>query len=116
MTEKTLKQKIEGLGGSVDLPAWLVTFPQTLQIKTQSQAVDLLDVLIHGKEAAFNSFDIPLNAIKAFINRTPQGDTAPETEQETAEPEPLHLFDMNPAGLHDLFREYDEAMEKRASA
>ena len=30
---------------------------------------------------------------------------------ENTKAEPLHLFDLNPAGLHDLFREFDETME-----
>jgi hypothetical protein len=28
------------------------------------------------------------------------------------EGEALHLFDMNPGGLHDMFRDFDMAMEK----
>jgi hypothetical protein len=43
---------------------------------------------------------------------------APEAAQEEAldnedlpEGDPLHLFDMDPKNLNDLFREYDEAME-----
>jgi hypothetical protein len=35
---------------------------------------------------------------------------APDTEE--PEGEPLHLFDMNPGGLHDLFRDFDEAMKQ----
>jgi hypothetical protein len=40
-------------------------------------------------------------------NATP--DEAPAIEE--PEGEPLHLFDMNPGGLHDLFKDFDEAME-----
>ena len=43
---------------------------------------------------------------------------APEAKQEEApdneelpEDDPLHLFNMDPKNLNDLFREYDEAME-----
>jgi len=35
---------------------------------------------------------------------------APDNE-ELPEGGPLHLFDMDPENLNDLFREYDEAME-----
>ena len=47
--------------------------------------------------------------------------TAPEAAQEEApdnedgegrEADPLRLFDMDPRGLHDLFNEFDEAMER----
>ena len=50
-----------------------------------------------------------------------KGSTAPETRQEKTlvskdkEQEPVHLFDMDPAGLHDLFREFDEAMEQNGN-
>jgi hypothetical protein len=32
--------------------------------------------------------------------------------REGRQADPLHLFDMNPDNLHDLFKEYDEAMEQ----
>ena len=36
-----------------------------------------------------------------------------ESEEPTKKnKEPLHLFDMDPAGLHDLFREYDQAQQE----
>ena len=65
MTETTLKKKVENLGGTVEFPAWLVSFPETLRINTKSQAIDLLDIIIHGKEAVFIRLDIPLEALKA---------------------------------------------------
>jgi hypothetical protein len=35
----------------------------------------------------------------------------PDEKESLPTAEPLHLFDINPAGLPDLFREFDEAME-----
>ena len=32
---------------------------------------------------------------------------------EKPETESLHLFDMNPEGLHDMFRDFDEVMEQQ---
>jgi len=37
---------------------------------------------------------------------------APENNEELPEGDLLHLFDMNPRGLHDLFNDFDEAMEQ----
>jgi len=37
---------------------------------------------------------------------------APEDIEELPEGDTLHLLDMNPRGLHDLFNDYDEAMEQ----
>ena len=37
---------------------------------------------------------------------------APEDIEELLEGDPLHLLDMNPRGLHDLFNDFDEAMEQ----
>ena len=37
---------------------------------------------------------------------------APEGIEDPPEGGPLRLFDMDPRGLHDLFREFDEAMEQ----
>ena len=33
-------------------------------------------------------------------------------DRESRRADPLHLFDMDPKNLHDLFKEYDEAMEQ----
>jgi hypothetical protein len=44
-------------------------------------------------------------------NAAPDAGEAPEDIEELPEGEPLHLFDMNPGGLHDLFKDFDEAME-----
>jgi hypothetical protein len=46
------------------------------------------------------------------------GETAPEDTEEKDAPEgdPLHLFDMAPENLHDLFREFDEVMEPLETA
>jgi hypothetical protein len=45
----------------------------------------------------------------------PEPEEAPDIEDEPEEKEgrkaALHLFDINPAGLPDLFREFDEAMK-----
>jgi hypothetical protein len=46
----------------------------------------------------------------------PEQEEAPEErDEEKSRPiaESLHLFDINPAGLPDLFREFDEAMKPR---
>jgi len=49
-----------------------------------------------------------------------KGKALPETDQNEAPEDegmesqcadPLHLFDVDPKSLHDLFREYDEAMD-----
>jgi len=69
MTEKTLKKKIEKLGGTIKLPAWIVIFPETFRINNKSEAIDLLDIIIQGKECSFNSLDILLEALKAAIKR-----------------------------------------------
>ena len=54
---------------------------------------------------------------RVFINthELPQITEAPEIEEQTAdnEPETLQLFNMKRIGLHDLFRDFDEAMEYR---
>jgi hypothetical protein len=47
-----------------------------------------------------------------------KGKAIPEVAQEKTQDnegrqaDPLQLFDMNPDNLHDLFKEYDEAMEQ----
>ena len=45
-----------------------------------------------------------------------KGNAAPEAEQESEEADPeedtLHLFGMPRDGLHNLFRDFDEAMER----
>ena len=41
-----------------------------------------------------------------------QKEKAPENIEEQPEDEPLHLFDMDPRDLHDLFNDFDEAMEQ----
>jgi hypothetical protein len=69
MTEKTLKKKIEKLGGTIKLPTWIVIFPETFRINNKSEAIDLLDIIIQGKKCSFNSFDILLEALKAAIKR-----------------------------------------------
>ncbi|MCL2186814.1 MAG: hypothetical protein FWB86_13330 [Treponema sp.] len=69
MTEKTLKKKIEKLGGKIKLPAWIVIFPEMFRINNKSEAIDLLDVIIQGKECSFNSLDILLEALKEAIKR-----------------------------------------------
>ncbi|MCL2800522.1 MAG: hypothetical protein FWD28_02015 [Treponema sp.] len=44
----------------------------------------------------------------------PKATTAPGTEtHEEEDTEPLHLFDVDPAGLQNMFRDFDEAMEHR---
>ena len=37
-----------------------------------------------------------------------------EAQEENREGEPFHLFDIPREGLHDLFKEFDAAMEKTA--
>jgi len=42
-----------------------------------------------------------------------KGNALPEAAQEEApESYPLHVYDMNQKNIHELFREYDEAMEQ----
>ena len=36
-----------------------------------------------------------------------------ETPEDTEEDEPLHLFDMDPTRLPDLFREFEQAMKEQ---
>jgi hypothetical protein len=43
---------------------------------------------------------------KALPEEAPEGE-----ERAVPEGDPLHLFDIDQQNLHDLFREYDEAME-----
>jgi predicted RNA-binding protein len=125
-TEKQFIKLVEKYGGTVFHGS--VDFPDTLRINTKSEALDLLDILINNKDREENIYTIdldpPLIAIREALKRnfTPQEtkDDPPETAQEQGgdieEEEPLHLFDVDPAGLQRMFRDFDEAMEQRESA
>jgi hypothetical protein len=83
--------------------------------------LELEDVYRHTEGAhralAFPDFvgllvGLGLEAYRKQNAAAPISGADPEnTEAEPPEGDPLHLFDMNPAGLHDLFREFDTAME-----
>ena len=45
MTKKTLWEKIEKLGGTVEWPSAVIKLPHSLRIKNKSEAINLLDIL-----------------------------------------------------------------------
>ena len=70
MTRKTLDKKIESLGGTLEVPSLILSFPETLKIKTKSEAVDLLDIFIYGsQDFSFECISIPHNALRLAIKR-----------------------------------------------
>jgi len=85
-------------------------------------ALELEDVYRHSEGAhralAFPDFvgllvGLGLEQYRKGNAPTPEAaqEEAPDNE-ELPEDEPLHLIDMNPRGLHDLFNDFDEAMEQ----
>jgi hypothetical protein len=89
-------------------------------------ALELEDVYRH-KEGAHRALAFPDFVgllVGLGLEQYRKGKALPDAEQEdspedeagaedSARAAPLHLFDMDPENLHDLFREYDEAMEPR---
>jgi hypothetical protein len=83
-------------------------------------ALEVEDVYKHTSGAhralAFPDFlglliGLGLEAYRKGNAAPPEQEESPEDpDEEECRPEPLHLFDINPAGLPDLFREFDEAM------
>jgi len=73
MTEKTLQVKVQRLGGRLEYPAAIITFPHTLRINTKSEALDLLDVLFHSLDCEGITYqinnDIAYKALKTAIRR-----------------------------------------------
>jgi hypothetical protein len=90
-------------------------------------ALEVEDVYKHTAGAhralAFPDFlglliGLGLEAYRKGTMPEPEQEEAPDIEDESEEPPEeeggeaaLHLFDINPAGLPDLFREFDEAMK-----
>jgi hypothetical protein len=52
-----------------------------------------------------------LEAYRKQYRQEEPPDTEDEPEEEEGREAALHLFDINPAGLPDLFREFDEALK-----
>jgi hypothetical protein len=85
-------------------------------------ALELEDVYKHTEGAhralAFPDFcglliGLGLEAYRKQNAVTPERETAPDIEDEPEEEKtrsPVHLFDMAPEGLPDLFRDFDEVM------
>jgi hypothetical protein len=70
LSVNTLQRKVEGLGGTLAMPARIVNFSKTLRIKDKSEAVDLLDILQDGDtNFEIGSLDIAYNALKAAIKK-----------------------------------------------
>ena len=78
MTEKTFNEKIERMGGAVELPAAIIRLPKTLKLKTKAEAMDLLDVLLFcnnpkAHEAndiyQINNEESAFKALKEFIKK-----------------------------------------------
>jgi hypothetical protein len=88
-------------------------------------ALEVEDVYKHTQGAHralafpdFLGFLIGLGLEAYRKGNAPEQKEAPDIEDEPGEPPEeegreaaLHLFDINPAGLPDLFREFDEAMK-----
>jgi hypothetical protein len=120
MTEKALIKKVKALGGMITENK-CVDFLD-IRITNKQQAQDILEVLRYANNLQDTadeyscSLDEPLDALIAWLkdkygNETK--DDLPETAQEQGgdieEEEPLHLFDVDPAGLQRMFRDFDEA-------
>jgi hypothetical protein len=73
MTEKTLQEKTEKLGGTVEYPACIIRLPQALRIKTKSEALDLLDILSNSLDCGENTYQInectAYTALRAAIKK-----------------------------------------------
>jgi len=86
-------------------------------------ALELEDVYKHteGAHRALAFPDFVGLLVGMGLEQYRKGKALPEAAQEEAQDNegredrqayPLHLFDMDPKNLHDLFKEYDEAMEQ----
>jgi hypothetical protein len=75
MTEKQFRKKVIKFGGEIKEPSCLVSFPNTICVETQSDAIDLLDIMRYGNDLSDTSteytvdLDTPLEALKAAIIR-----------------------------------------------
>ena len=69
MTEKTLREKIERLGGTVEYPACIIKLPRTLRINTKCEALDLLDVLSNSLDCGGNTYQINEDAAYKALKR-----------------------------------------------
>ena len=104
MKNKTFIKNVLSLGGIID-PFANVDFPKTLKITNKAQAISLLEIMRFANDLEDTSIeyavsvDEPLNALIKAIKQ-----------------EPIHLFDIFPDRLPDLFKEFDKAMERRNSA
>jgi hypothetical protein len=81
-------------------------------------ALELEDVYKHtqGAHRALAFPDFLGLLIGLGLEAYRKGNAAPEARQEEGEDrtaDPLHLFDIPPEALPDLFREFDEAMEEQ---
>jgi hypothetical protein len=83
-------------------------------------ALEVEDVYKHTQGAhralAFPDFlgflvGLGLEEYRRTLGTKPGTPEEPEEDENRPTAEPLHLFNINPAGLPDLFREFDEAME-----
>jgi hypothetical protein len=118
MTEKTLIKKIKALGGTIT-QSKCVDFPD-IRINNRQEAQDVLEILRYANELQDTekeyscSLDEPLDALIAWLKNGYGNEIIGKQESEDIEKtEPLHLFDIPLAGLHDLFRDFDLAMEER---
>jgi hypothetical protein len=74
MKHKTFVEKVVKLGGAVNEKSGAVTFPETLQIKTKSDALNVIDVMRYcndledGDEYSL-CLDLPLERLKAAVNQ-----------------------------------------------
>jgi hypothetical protein len=73
MKHKAFKDKVKKLGGVIN-DSCCVDFPETLQIKTKQEAIDIIDVMRYGNdlEDGFQysiGLDVPLDKLKAAIKR-----------------------------------------------
>ncbi|MDR3020926.1 MAG: hypothetical protein LBU66_08515 [Treponema sp.] len=103
MTEKTFKAKIDDLGGVIKYPMQTVIFPRSFRINNKTEALNLLDVLTACLGYTVH-IDKPLNALKTAIKKG-------LLDMEVQGSDPLHLFDINPAALPEMFNEFDRKME-----
>ena len=84
-------------------------------------ALELEDVYRHteGAHRALAFPDFVGLLVGLGLEQYRKGNAVPEPKQEEApedfeeEGNPLHLFDINPSGMPDLFREFDQAMEEQ---
>jgi len=71
MTEKKYLKKVKRLGGDI-LSGCVVDFPDTLQIKTKKDAIDIIDIMRYGNDLDTDlqytvNLDTPLEKLKEAI-------------------------------------------------